>query len=427
MFVSGDTGDFENLRYSFIGFELRLNTQSALSSYFSGNGPISSTAQAAFAHRQRKSGIIKRVPRLKIDRDMATSLPSNGKDAFVSRERGNMLVMIALVGGIIVAVVVIGIGVMMVLFSHQKGRQSADELALTLAQVLNRDDRQGQMNNLVERSRELVYSSRKAYEDCVAEEFHNMEPLMRDLLEESRSGAQSVEKTREALSELTITELRLAQKDFNERLKQAHSLNLNWMKTSQPVVKQLEVGSIDKVNSNVSAPPGFAELRAMDEKSGICDAKTGIYIGNVNAKLPGADADLDFKLSSLAAPVGATVSAARLTDAHVFKQFKDIPLAENNVGITGMGSETGNSGGITNSLQSEQEKRQAQRVDQIPSAVRVRLSVGVSAGSTQTASPKTAGLSNSSNSSNSSNTLQDSLSVTTAATTSGAQPAPDLP
>lgn len=359
---------------------------------------------------------------MKLDRHMANSLPSNRKDALAARSRGNMLVMIALVGGLIIAVVVIGIGVMLVLFSQQKGRQSADELALTLAQVLNRDDRQGQMNNLVERSRELVYSSRKAYEDCVADEFHNMEPLMRDLLEESRSGAQSVEKTREALSELTVTELRLAQKDFNERLKQSHSLNLSWMKTSQPVVKQLEVGSIDKVNSNVYAPPGFAELKAMDEKSGICDAKTGIYTGNINAKLPGADADLDFKLSSLAAPVGATVSASRLTDANVFKQFKEIPLAENAaVGVSGVGSETVNTGGFSNSLQSDEEKRKAQRVEQIPSAVRVRLLVGVSAGSGQSVKANTSG------SSRASSVMQDSLAVTTAATAGGAQPAPDLP
>lgn len=339
-----------------------------------------------------------------------------------SRSRGNMLLMIALVGGLIVAVVVIGIAVMLVLFSQQKGRQSADELALTLAQVLNRDDRQGQMNNLVERSRELVYSSRKAYNDCVSNEFHNMEPLMRDLLEESRTGAQTVEKTRETLAELIISDLRNAQKDFNERLKQAHSMNLNWIRTSQPVVKQLEVGSIDKVHSNVTLSPGFPELKAMDEKSGICDSKTGIYVGNINAKLPGADGDLDFKFSSLAAPVGNSVAVARLTDANVFKQFKDIPLAENAaVGVSGVGSESGNSGGISSSLQSEDEKRKAQRVDQIPSAVRVRLLVGVSAGSGHAVKENTSG------SSKGSGVMQDSLAVTTAATTGGAQPAPDLP
>ncbi len=376
---------------------------------------------------------MRREQRLKIDTDMATSLPRNRKDAFDSRSRGNMLVMIALVGGIIIAVVVIGIGVMLILFSQQKGRQSADELALTLAQVLNRDDRQGQMNNLVERSRELVYSSRKAYDDCVSEEFHNMEPLMRDLLEESRAGAQTVEKTRESLSELTIAELRSTQKDFNERLQQAHSVNLSWMNTSRPVVKQLEVGSIDKVNSNVLAPPGFAELKAMDEKSGICDSQTGIYLGNINAKLPGADGDLDFKLSSLAAPVGTTVSAARLTDANVFKQFKILPLAEN--ATSGGSSASVESSGAT-PQQSEEEKRKAQKVDQIPSAVRVKLSVAVSAGAPQTANGKTSntssssntsGISNTANAANSTSPLQDTLGVTTAATTGGAQPAPDLP
>lgn len=355
-----------------------------------------------------------------------------------------MLLMIALVGGLIVAVVVIGIAVMLVLFSQQKGRQSADELALTLAQVLNRDDRQGQMNNLVERSRELVYSSRKAYDDCVSNEFHNMEPLMRDLMEESRTGAQTVEKARETLSELIISDLRVAQKDFNERLKQAHSMNLNWMRTSQPVVKQLAVGSIDKVNSNVTLSPGFPELKALDEKSGICDAKTGIYLGNINAKLPGADGDLDFKFSSLAAPVGTTVSVARLTDANVFKQSKVLPLAENGGSgdVNGVSANAGASGSGSSKQQSETEKRKAQSVDQLPSAVQVKLVVGVSAGAPAPGTSNTSGSSNaqqlsnaqgssgsqsSSNAQTSSSALQDSLSVTTSATTGGAQPAPDLP
>lgn len=323
---------------------------------------------------------------------MTTSLPIN-RTEIARRARGNMLLMIALVGGIIIFVVVIGIGVMLVLFSQQRGRQSADELALTLAQVLNRDDRQGQMNNLVERSRELVFSSRKAYDDCVSEEFHNMEPLMRDLLEESRTGAQHVEKTRESLSATILADMQAAQKDFNQRLKQAYSMNLSWVKTTVPTLKQLEVGSIEKVNSNVTAPPGFAELRKLDEKSGICDPKSGIYLGNINAKLPGADQDLDFKMSSLAPPVGSTISGARLTDTNVFKLSKVLSATE--------------SDGDKNAPQTEAEKRKAQRIDQIPSAVKVKLSVAVSAGGT--------------------NQLQDNLGVTTAATTGGAQPAPDLP
>ena len=326
---------------------------------------------------------------------MPPSLPIKTLSKLESRRRGNMLLMIALLGGIIIVVVVIGVGVMLVLLSQQKGRQSADELALTLAQVLNRDDRQGQMNNLVERSRELVFSSRKSYDDCVSEEFQNMEPLMRDLLEESRTGAQHVEKTRESLSTVILADMQTARKDFNQRLKQAQSLNLSWVKTAVPTVKQLELGSIDKVNSNVMAPPGFAELRKMDEKNGICDPKSGIYVGNINAKLPGADGDLDFKLSSLAAPVGSTISAARLTDGNVFKQSKVLPLAA----AEGEGDKI--------APQTEEEKKKAQQIDQIPSAVRVKVSVAVAAGEK--------------------NQLQDNLGITTAATTGGAQPAPDLP
>ncbi len=325
---------------------------------------------------------------------MTNSLPIKNRSNLASRARGNMLLMIALLGGIIIVVVVIGIGVMLVLFSQQKGRQSADELALTLAQVLNRDDRQGQMNNLVERSRELVFSSRKAYDDCSSEEFHNMEALMRDLLDESRTGAQHVEKTRELLSASIFADMQVAQKEFSQRLKNSQTMNLSWMKTAAPTLKQLEVGSIDRVSSNVMAPPGFSELRKLDEKNGLCDPKSGIYLGNINAKLPGADGDLNFKLSSLAPPVGTTISAARLTDNNVFKSSKIVPLpAEGD--------------GEKNTALKEEEKRKAQQMDHIPSAVRVKLSVSVSAGG--------------------GNRMQDNLGITTAATTGGAHPAPDLP
>lgn len=304
-----------------------------------------------------------------------------------------MLAMIALVGGIIVAVVVIGVGVMLVLLTQQKGRQAGDDMALTLAQVLNRDDRQGQMNNMVERSRELVYSSRQAYDDCVSQEFHNMEPLMRDLLDESRTGAQQVEKTRESLSQVILTDLSLAQREYAERMKKANSLNVSLMKTSVPSIKQLEVGSIDKVNSNVKAPPGFVELRKMDEKSGYCDAQSGFYIGNINAKLPGSDADLNFKLSSLAAPVGSTISAARLTDASVFKSGVIVPVLTGDKAV--------------DEAQKQEAKKKAQNIDQIPSAIRVKIGVDIAAGDQ--------------------GQLKNQVGVTTSATTAGAQPAPDQP
>lgn len=305
-----------------------------------------------------------------------------------------MLAMVILVGFILIAAIVIGIAAMLMLFAQQRGKQNADEVALTLAQVLNRDDRQGQMNTLVERSRELVYTSRKACDEAAAEEMHNMEPLLRDLLEESRTSAHYVERTRQALSTVVLDDLSQSTKQFTEKLQQNQSFNLNVFNTAKPRIKALEIGSIDKVNSNVTVSPGLPDLRSTDEKLGLIDNRSGLYFGNINARLPGADADLDFKLSSLPAPVGTNVSGARLTSNSVFKLASEIALAKE-------GSKD-----KPNNADASGKQKEKTTSDQLPSAVKVELAVTMSAGSAQE--------------------LKDQLSISTTATASGAMPAPDV-
>lgn len=308
---------------------------------------------------------------------------------------GNMLAMVVLVGFILIAVIVIGIAAMLMLFAQQRGKQNADEVALTLAQVLNRDDRQGQMNTLVERSRELVYTSRKAFDDAASEEMHNMEPLLRDLLDESRTGAHYVEKTRQSLSTVVLDDLSLTARQFSDKLNQNQSFNLNVFNTAKPRIKALEIGSIGRVNSNASVSPGLPELRLSDEKLGLLDNRSGLYFGNINACLPGADADLDFKFSSLPAPVGTSIPGARLTSNGVFKLASAIA-----VGVD-VGKEKSDDIAYAGS-----KKKEKSAPDQIPSAVKVELAVTLSAGSGQE--------------------LKDQLSISTSATATGALPAPDL-
>src|SRR5207249_418679 len=70
---------------------------------------------------------------------------------------------------------------------------------------------------------------------------------------------------------------------------------------------------------NVYQPDGNFELLEADRQKNI-DPSTHLYFGNISPVLPGKDSDLVFNLSSLPAPVGGSISPARLTSPAAFKR-----------------------------------------------------------------------------------------------------------
>jgi hypothetical protein len=230
-----------------------------------------------------------------------------------------MLAMVALLGTIIIAVVLVGFLCQVLFLSHQKEKTDADECALVLAHIINDGDRVGQMNTAVERSRELVYGSREANNDLVRDESDPaLEDFSRLLVDEARSGAQLVESSRRMMAEQVIQDLRLAVKDYRKKLTAKAKLNAGIMKASRVTLTQGEVGLPRRVFSNVTATEAFKELLQSDRQSGYVTNSGLAYAGDINAKLPAPDNDLEFKLTPLASPLGAGLSPPRLTSDSIF-------------------------------------------------------------------------------------------------------------
>lgn len=240
-----------------------------------------------------------------------------------SRNAGNMLMMTAVVGGIVLTVITVGVLICILFLSQKRAQGQVDEVALSMATLLNRGNYSGQMNELVEHSRELVFISRNAYQEAGISYSH-LEPLARQLLEESRNGARTVESGRQSLVREILKQLRDSARSNKARLATSNTFMIPWLSTYPLNINKLDIGFIERVQSNVQAPAALPDLKKYDIDRRYVEASSSIYMGNINATLPGADSDLVFKLSSLAAPVDNTVAPSRLTSERAFKRLATV-------------------------------------------------------------------------------------------------------
>lgn len=261
-------------------------------------------------------------------------------------------------------------------FSHKRIQERVDALTLSCAATLNARDRVGQMNNLIARCRELVFNSRQIHQRALFG-YAQTEPLARQLLEESRAGARLVEAERARLSFLCLAQVREFTKAKEKELEGGIHVFIPGMKIAQPVINNVDVGFIQDVESNVESGEGNPDLEQHDLNAQYIQKESKLYLGNINAKLPAPDDDLDFKLSSLAAPVEGAVASPRLATQKVFRA--EARVIENQVDVP-------------------------YECDQIPSAVRLDYLVNIKGGDHQ----------------------QDSheIGISSVASTSGAYPAP---
>lgn len=229
-----------------------------------------------------------------------------------------MLLAMALVG-VALLLVVFGLVVYFTMFSQRRMQNEADRVTLVGAGILNRGDRTGQMNNMVARSRELVYNARQMHQRARCAYSH-LEPLARQLLEESRAGAQLVEEERQRMVQLNLQQSLEEVKKAAGQGGWSRGMSFFGVRTSIPELVGMEVGYIDGVLSSVDASEGNPELRALDLASGYVDKASGLYKANINARLPSPDADLNFKICSLPAPVEKEALPARLIQQSVFRR-----------------------------------------------------------------------------------------------------------
>jgi hypothetical protein len=234
-------------------------------------------------------------------------------------QHGSMLTMTIFCIVIILVVCVIGFSFYLLLTQQERQQTVADNIALSLAKTINEGDRIGQMNNLVTLNRELVYNSRQISGATTSSDLYFCSPLAQQLLYEARSSADDIEKERENQIEIAKAALHYQVDNYNVNTKNAPQLHLPWWQSYDPQIYKVNLGSIAGVTSNVVHNDVFQPLTDYDTlQRHYVQKKSNLYFGNISAKLPEPDTDLDFKLTSLPAPVETTVAPARLANGEMF-------------------------------------------------------------------------------------------------------------
>ncbi len=175
----------------------------------------------------------------------------------------------------------------------------SDSAVLQSVEILNENDCIGKINNITVMSRELVYDTRASYEATLNANYFFLEPLARQLLNQSRFGSSVVDQGRKQLILSRLDQLAKV-------LKADDTLAIH-----QAEIVDLQVGMTTDPKSN-AYDDSADELQEFDLKNHYVDVKTKRFFGNVNAKLPENDADLCFKISPLRGIVQGQVQQAGL-------------------------------------------------------------------------------------------------------------------
>jgi hypothetical protein len=231
---------------------------------------------------------------------------------------GNMMLLSILGFGLLLIFITIGTSFSMLLFVQNQVQRLADQVALSGACQLNDGNRLGQMNNLIGRSRQLVYASRQnTY--LASNASIDLQQLAGQLLDEDRQNALDLDGERKRLQQLSIQEATKTIKDGFARQSGLYTMVLPWLVVRPPVITGIDFGDINNIDSNVAGQFGIEDLASFDISKKFISKATKLYVSNIDAKLPDDDNDLHFYLSSLAAPVGDNIAPARLALTSVFR------------------------------------------------------------------------------------------------------------
>ncbi len=233
-------------------------------------------------------------------------------------QSGSMLTMTLLCVGLLLTVCMIGFAFYLLLSEQKRGQTEADKLALEISKCMNENDRIGQINNLVVRNRELVYASRLTANTTVNSNLSFCAPLAQQLLDEASANSVAIDKERKTQITLQQKKIRDVVERYNMHTQNVTTFSLPWWKTYGLQVFQVNGGSLRDVQSNVEHTEIYEDLNFDDKRAKYFQAGSNLYMGNINAKLPAPDNNLDFKITSLPAPVEKLIAPARLANPEIF-------------------------------------------------------------------------------------------------------------
>lgn len=231
-------------------------------------------------------------------------------------------------GGIIWILVCLGIvGFVFILFLidvlwlhlvSEKEMTTAEKIALSVATELNKDDRIGQVNFTLARSRELLFCCRES--QARAEQHHeNLKPLAEYLVNKARNNARLISEDSHHLRKLRFDDACAIALATMANSNGPNAAKIPGMRTSKAKLVSLELGYVEDMESNLLPPVGNDLLLEYDKGAGFIDEKTNLYKGGINLKLPDDDSDLEYRICRVGAPIQNTVAPPRLALAKVFK------------------------------------------------------------------------------------------------------------
>jgi hypothetical protein len=232
-----------------------------------------------------------------------------------NNQTGNMLILVSVAMTLVALGLLIAASFAGVFFAHNRLQTTADEIALAGARKLNEFNRLGQMNDLIARSRQLVFGVSKEY-DQVRTESNNpaMEKFAQQLKDEAVDSAAFLDNERQVLADLAATEAKAEmQKRFDE-VKGSYSMVLPWLTVQAPQLVTSGTGKLIGLQSNVQQLQGIDELVGTDKQAGNVFQGSGklvsVYSIDKDATLPIANSP-HFYFSPLAAPIANDISPAR--------------------------------------------------------------------------------------------------------------------
>jgi hypothetical protein len=223
----------------------------------------------------------------------------------VDRRQGSVLILAIGLAFIVILLILFSFRLAEFLLKYTNNQTLTEATALRVAMILNENDNAGKMNNLVVQSRELLFDSRAAYHATLDANHFFLEPLARQLLDQSRRGAWSVDQCRQKLIAAQLNKIQtLAMTDAE-------------LATRNAKVVSVDVGHMKDLRSNVY-DDSADELQEYDARKSWVDAKTQRFNGNINAKLRDEDEEQNFKISPLRIPVNNKVEQASLARVQDF-------------------------------------------------------------------------------------------------------------
>jgi hypothetical protein len=239
-----------------------------------------------------------------------------------NRQKGSVLILVTVAMSVLAIAVLMCASYAGIFFAQGRLQSAADEIALEGARKLNEFNRLGQMNDMIARSRQLVYGTNKQAGLASSERNDPLfEKLTRQLNEEAKRGAMLLEEERQKLARTAKDEARIAMQKRFDQVKASYAITLPWLTVQAPELMLSETGRTEGMQSNAQELQGYPELANEDKVNVFAGKPVNLYRAETDAKLPIADSP-SFKFSPLPPAVMNDMAPARVVLPETFKPTK---------------------------------------------------------------------------------------------------------